>query len=165
VHCAGACSGLTLNVTGIIPGPKTIVAGLQGIATSGNNPAAVHISLSGGTASVLGATNGTNAKATIANDLTGCCNPTNGIGDTQNYSNDQTFYDGPQIQNGVPFSALGTTVPSTLGTSQFCTSCVITTPASCPGTAASCLCASGSGSLTATYENLAGAGAGWYCHQ
>lgn len=55
----------------------------------------------------------------------------------------------------VAFAALGTPANGTLA---FCTDCAPTTPASCPGTKASCVCAgSGVGSLAVRQNNL------WYC--
>lgn len=62
--------------------------------------------------------------------------------------------------SGVAFANLGTAVAGRL---EFCTNCVMTTPATCPGTAASCVCTSGTGSAWARAENFGNNGLNWYC--
>ena len=72
-------------------------------------------------------------------------------------------FDGPLFQPGVAFSSLPGSPP--VGTLQFCTNCIPTTAASCStASPASCVCASGTGSMWAKYENFVNHGAGWYCH-
>lgn len=62
--------------------------------------------------------------------------------------------------NTVTFAHLGTAVA---GQTRLCGNCVPTVAATCPATAANCICVAGTGTMWAKAENYNNAGLNWYC--